>query len=268
MTKSAQRFEVCRLADMEILDEESFARVPLYVALKRTLLEANYTFRVLPPKLRGRWDLALLLNLTFWGAGGEAGGDVLLAPCIEPDVVTHVAWHHLARCALPETDGVASADALFFGEAIASAFDVYLVGQLLRLNPEAPFLESQVPAMKEVATEAGLSEAKFAALLQSLAQGPEQAFEELRALLLDVSIALLNCADAGAALDVLAGVQKHRFGVLLSRYELSNWVLYARAYAAKKLAPDEKVRALDATLRTSPDSLALLASRWLAPAAG
>jgi hypothetical protein len=252
-------FERCSLADIEIVDESSFAQVPLYQLLKQALLNAQYTFRILPAKFRDRWDIALVLNLTFWGA--NEGGDVLLGPCIEPDVVTHVAWHQLANRALPADHGL-SADALLFGEAIASAFDIYLVGKLLRDNPSAPFLESQVPAMQETAEGAGLSEAKFSALMQAVSAAPEQAFEDLRALLFDVSTDLLRCRNAHDALLVLASKQKHRFGPLLSRYELSNWVLYARAYAAK-LEADTAVRAIDAQLRSAPNSLNWLEHAWL-----
>src|SRR5678815_2810761 len=87
-----------KLGDLTIEDEASFRHVGLYADLKEIVERADYTFRVLPDGLRGRWDHALLLNLTFWGAKG--GGDVLTDETIAADVVAHVAWHHLSAAAL------------------------------------------------------------------------------------------------------------------------------------------------------------------------
>src|SRR6202012_2696764 len=109
-------------------------------------------------------DRVLFLNLTFWDPGEQ--GDVLASDVIPADVVTHVAWHHLARRALDKVGAGTSADALLLGEAIASAFDLHLVGRLLGHAPDAQFLETQVPAMAEVAEAAGLDEAGFEALLE------------------------------------------------------------------------------------------------------
>src|SRR4029079_9066859 len=133
---------------------------------------------------------ALLLNLTFWGA--DAGGDILESDALPADVVAHAAWHHLTAKAL----GATSADALFLGEAIASAFDVYLVGRLLGHAPRSTFLATQVPAMAESAMAGGLEEDAFEALLGDLAASPERAFAELRELLFDASRALFACSTA------------------------------------------------------------------------
>ena len=126
----ASAFSKRSVNELTIEDERSFRHVGLYADLKEVLFRAKYPFRVLPEGLAGRADRALLLNLTFWGA--EAGGDVLESDTLPADVVAHAAWHHLAAKALPTIAGAApSVDALFLGEAIASAFDVYLVGRLL-----------------------------------------------------------------------------------------------------------------------------------------
>ena len=118
------------IAELTTEDEASFRHVALYGELKEVLRRDKYTFRVLPETASGRWDRALLLNLTFWGA--SVGGDVLVDDTLPADVVAHAAWHHLAAKALSEGPGVPlTADALFLGESIASAFDVYLVGRLL-----------------------------------------------------------------------------------------------------------------------------------------
>jgi hypothetical protein len=218
----------------------------------------GYRFRV-PEGTEASWDRVLFLNLTFWDPSEQ--GDVLPAASIPADVVTHVAWHHLSRRAFPKP----SADALFFGEAIASAFDLYLVGRLLGHAPESQFLETQVPAMAEVASSAGLSEDEFETLLQSIAADPERAFEDLRELLFDAGSALTSARGVNEAAAVLARYDAHRFGPLLHHYEMSNWVLYARAYASDALSPDAGVRALDAALRTSDNALDRLEREWLAP---
>jgi hypothetical protein len=100
---------------------------------------------------------------------------------------------------------------------------------------------------------------------------PEKAFEELRELLFDAATGLVGVADIEAAAGVLAPLEAHRFHDLLHHYELSNWILAARAEGAGRaewLAPDPVVRALDAELRGAKDALALLHERWVLPALG
>jgi hypothetical protein len=252
------RFRRLTLDELHIEDERSFRHVALYDDLKQALRRDDYRFRV-PEGDPAPWDRVLFLNLTFWDPGEQ--GDVLPEAAIPADVVTHAAWHHLARRALPGSSG---ADALFFGESIASAFDLYLVGRLLGHAPDAQFLETQVSAMAEVAAAAGLDEDRFEALLRGVAEDPDRAFEDLRELLFDAATALVACSGVEAAAAVLAGLDAHRFGPLLHHYELSNWVLYARAYAGGAgLAPDPAVRALDASLRTAPAALDVLGRGWL-----
>jgi len=253
-------FQKLTLDALDIEDERSFRHVALYTDLKDVLMRAQYPFRVLPDSLAGRADRALLLNLTFWGA--DAGGDVLESATLPADVVAHAAWHHLAAKALPALPGDApSVDSLFLGEAIASAFDVYLVGRLLGHAPQSSFLESQVPAMADAADAAGLDEDAFEKLLEGIAADPEQAFAELRELLFDATAALFACRSVEAASLALAKFDDHRFGSLLHRYELSNWVLYARAYGDAK--PDERARAIDAKLRSEKLALDWLAAEWV-----
>ncbi len=253
------RFDTRTVDELTIEDERSFRGIGLYAELKAVLHRDVYPFRVLPPALRGRWDRAVLLNLTYWGA--EAGGDVLVGG-LDADVVTHAAWHHLAAKALPSVDGVSSADALFLGEAIASAFDAYLVGRLLGCAPDAAFLATQVPAMSDAAAAAGLSEDGFEALVTAMAATPERAFEELRELLYDATKALFAAKDAEAAMTALSAFDDRRFAPLLHHYELSNWVLYARAYGSA--VPDARAAELDAALRAAKDgALDALVARWL-----
>ena len=253
-----------RIDALTIEDERSFRHVGLYADLKEILRLDGYEVRVLPASLEGRWDRALFLNLTFWGAG--EGGDILDGEQIPADVVAHAAWHHLAARAFG--GGAQSAEALFLGEAIASAFDVYLVGRLLGHAPESSFLETQVPAMAEAAQAAGLSDERFEALLDEIAAAPERAFEDLRALLVDATRALLACTSADAALAALAPFDGHRFGPLLHRYELSNWVLYARAYGqAPATAVGADARDVDAILRADGVvSIDWLETNWVVPA--
>ncbi len=251
------------VSELTIEDERSFRHVALYADLKDVLVRAKYPFRVLPAPLAGRMDRALLLNLTFWGA--DAGGDVLEIDIIPADVVAHAAWHHLAAKALPAArEARPSADALFLGEAIASAFDVYLVGRLLGHAKSSSFLESQVPAMADAADAAGLTEEHFEAMLEGIAADPERAFGDLRELLFDATSALFACDGVDDALVKLADFDDHRFASLLHRYELSNWVLYARAYGDPH--PDERARAIDAALRREEAPIEWLTTAWIAPA--
>ncbi|MDB4937365.1 MAG: hypothetical protein JWP87_4337 [Labilithrix sp.] len=249
--------------ELTIEDERSFRHVGLYADLKEVLRRAKYPFRVLPTALSGRADRALLLNLTFWGP--DSGGDVLESDTLPADVVAHAAWHHLAAKALPSAAGGApSVDSLFLGESIASAFDVYLVGRLLGHAPSSTFLESQVPAMADTADAAGLDEDGFEAMLESIARDPERAFGDLRELLFDATSSLFACGSVEEASAALAKHDDHRFASLLHRFELSNWVLYARAYGDAQ--PDARARSIDAKLRSEKLSLEWLAREWVTPA--
>jgi hypothetical protein len=266
-------FETRTLDDLTIEDEPSFRHVGLYADLKQVLRRADFRFRVLPANGKATWDRALFLNLTYWRP--EAGGDVLLDATIPADVVAHVAWHHLAGVALAATPGAPpSVPDLFMGEAIASAFDLYLVGRLLGHAPESSFLETQVLAMKDVAGAAGLDDPDFAALLTQVADSPERAFADLRALLFDACTALYASADTEAALRAFGKLDAHRFAPLLHHYELSNWILYARAQdrtdgsdrGSEDEPADSKTRVLDFGLRERPDALDWLSREWVAPA--
>ncbi len=266
--RRAPKFSECTIEQLTIDDEAAFRHVGLYADLKEVLRRARYRFRVLPAALAGRWDRALLLNLTFWGA--DAGGDVLTDRHLPADVVAHAAWHYLASRALGAASGAPQTpEALFLGESIASAFDVYLVGRLLGAAADSSFLETQVPAMAEAAEGAGLDEADFAALLHGIARDPERAFAELRELLWDATLALLACDSAEQALLALGSFDEHRFAPLLHRYELSNWVLYARAYgraAGTAQAEVARVRAVDRALREAPVALDWLTAERVLPA--
>ncbi len=251
---------------LTIEDESAFRHVALYADLKEVLRRAAYPFRVLPKASTARADRALFVNLSFWGA--EAGGDVLTGGHIDADVVAHAAWHHLAARALAtEAGGPLTVDALFLGEAVASAFDVYLVGRLLGHAPRSAFLRTQVPAMAETARAAGLSKGSFAKLLVELSRDPERAFADLRELLSDATAALFACRNAEQAHAALIALDDHRFSALLHRYELSNWLLYARAYG-RHHETDARARAVDRALRRAKAPLAWLAVHWIAPALG
>jgi hypothetical protein len=244
------------LDELTIDDERAFAHVALYGRLKQALRQSDQRFLVPDADESVSWDRALFLNLTYW-----TGDDVLCEERIPADVVAHVAWHTLAARALPPTGATPAASALFFGESIASAFDVYLVGRLLPNAPDSDFITTQVPIMSDCAQAAGISEAAFTALLEEVARAPEAAFAELRALLFDAASALYACADARAAHAALARFDAQRFGPLLHHFQLSNWILYARAYAGP--ADDDRVQALDTALRQAPVALDWLAKQWL-----
>lgn len=251
------------LDDLIIDDEASFAHVAVFARLERLLRHSGHRFLVPAAGAQLSWDRAVFLNLTYWSS--DEGADVLCEDRIPADVVAHVAWHHLASTQLTRDLGASAhcAQALLFGESIASAFDLYLVGRLLRNAPDSEFIATQVSIMGEAAEQAGLSEEGFAGLLEAVVDQPERAFEDLRALLFDVSCALLGCSDAAQAHEALEGVAGHRFAALLHHYQLSNWVLYARAYAAPAADQERRVRELDATLRAAPVSLDWLVQHWM-----
>jgi hypothetical protein len=261
--RSVPRLRERTIDQLSIRDERSFRRVELYGDLKEVLRRSGYLFRILPEGPE-RWDRALLLNLTFWNA---AGGDVLEGQRIAADVLTHAAWHHLAALALGPARGARpSMEALFLGESIASAFDIYLVGRLLAQTPRSSFLETQVPALADAAGEAGLSKGAFRRLLHDIASDPERAFADLRSLLFDVTLALFGCKGADEAHAVLVRVEGHRFAPFLHHYEISNWVLYARAMTVARRRPDRRAQTVDMTLRNGRMPLGWLASHWIAPA--
>jgi hypothetical protein len=256
------------LDELTIDDEASFRHVGLYPRLKAALRRSRHRFRIPAAGSQASWDRVVFLNLTFWSDSEESS--VLCDEHIAPDVVAHAAWHHVVgrHVAAASAPGAPSAAALLFAEAIASAFDLYLVGRLIRHVPDSDFIASQVPIMADAAEQAGLSEVGFAALLDTVAADPERAFEDLRALLIDAGEALLPCRDAGEAHAVLERLVGRRFAPLLHHYQLSNWILYARAYArasAREGAEaDDVVRRVDRVLRDSPVSLDWLAEHWLA----
>jgi hypothetical protein len=252
------------LDELTIDDEASFRGVALYHRLKEALRASGHRFKVAAAGENASWDRALFLNLTYWSPSEEAS--VLVDEHVAPDVIAHTALHHIVGRELARVAAADSPAALLFTEAIASAFDLYLVGRLLSIAPDSEFVTSQVPIMSEAAEQAGLDEAGFARLLEGVSAAPERAFEELRALLVDVGAALYACADAGAAHAALEGFAGHRFAPLLHHFQLSNWILYARAYARDAGQSDAGVRALDGELRASPESLAWIEARWLPPA--
>jgi hypothetical protein len=254
--------------ELTVGDEHSFRHVALYADLKEVLRRAQYPFRVMPDAPSARPDRALLLNLTFWAA--DSGGDVLVDDRIEADVVAHAAWHHLSARALAHDLGAPpgpppSVDALFLGEAIASAFDVYLVGRLLGHAPQSTFLETQVPAMALAASAAGLSEDEFERRLGDIAADPDRAFADLRELLCDAGAALFASRGCEEAYAALATLDERPYAWLLHRYELSNWVLYARAYGGGS-GVDAGARDVDVALRAERVPLDWLAAHWIGPA--
>lgn len=253
------------LDDLTLDDEASFAGVALYARLKQMLRQSGHRFHVPSDGTSISWDRALFLNLTFWNT--QESADVLCEERLPADVLTHVAWHHLAaREITRRAPGPTCPQALLFGEAIASAFDLYLVGRLLRNVPDSDFVVTQVAIMSEATEQAGLSSADFETLMHDVVADPERAFEDLRALLFDASQALLACRDVLHAEETLARYAGHRFEALLHHYQLSTWILSARAATGDARDQARLVHELDATLRSAPVSLDWLADAWLGDA--
>lgn len=252
------------LDELTIDDETSFRHVGIYLRLKEVLRRAQHRFKIASVGENSSWDRVLFLNLTFWSSTEEAS--VLCDEHIAPDVVAHTALHHVVGRELA-APGAPSPAALLFSEAIASAFDLYLVGRLIEHAPDCDFVASQVPVMAEAADQAGLDEKGFAKLMEGVTAAPERAFEEMRALLVDAGTALLACRDAEEAQVALERFKDHRFAALLHHYQLSNWILYTRAYGRSvprdPKGSDDAVHALDREMRQSPDSIAWIEQRWL-----
>jgi hypothetical protein len=81
--------------------------------------------------------------------------------------------------------------------------------------------------------------------------------------LFDVTVALSRCSGAQEAQLVLERFQTHRFEALLHHYQLSNWLLYARAYGASSAAEERAVLDVDAILRAAPVALEWLIAHWV-----
>ena len=247
-------FTKVKLAELEVDDEESFRHVELYGDLREVVRASELEFLV--PSTPISFDRALLLNLAFWDPGTS---DVLASRSIDADVVAHVAWHALAERHLGK-----GPTAQLLGEAIASAFDLYLVGRLLGHSADSTFLASQVPRMAEVADEAGMDPEAFESLLQDIAARPEHAFEELRQLLFDASTALSAETTPLGAARVLEQFDAHRMAPLLHHYELATWILRTRAdHAATSQEGDAEPKRVDAALRSAKDSIEWLEKHWV-----
>ena len=159
------------LDELTIDDERSFAHVALYGRLKQALRRSGHRFCIPRRARRSSWDRALFLNLTFWS--GETAPTCCArstSPPTSSPTSPGTTWSAASSRGWRRRRGRAAtpADALFFAESIASAFDLYLVGRLLPNAPDSDFITTQVPLMAECAQQAGLSEAAFAALLEEV----------------------------------------------------------------------------------------------------
>lgn len=258
------------LDQFTIRGERALRGIGVYTALKKRLVRDRFVFRV-PEEgsVQANADRVLFLNLTYWNAGENS--DVLVDASIDADVVAHTAWHHVANAALAgqAAPGAPTAAAMFLGESVASAFDVYLIGHMLRSGQRTAFLSTQVPAMSAAAYGAGLDETDVAALLASVAAEPDRAFEALRELLFDACLALVACPNVDAAYAALDTFRDRPFVGLLHHFEISNWVLHARAYAAPPAvggAAEDPAVVMDRALRAAPNALEWLEAHWLGAA--
>ncbi len=247
------------LSELSIEDEGSFRHVGIYRELKQAMLARGMRF-LIPNEGSGveSYESVLLLNLAFWSP--DEAAEVLVDDRLTADQLAHNAWHRLAHVALGEH--ARTAEGLLLAECVASAFDVYAVGRLVGHAVESDFLETQVPAMRDAAEAAGLSQAGFEALLGRMVENPERAFEDLRQLLFDTTSALVAAPTVGRAAEILAANSKHPMAPLLHHYELPTWVLYARAYGTSQ-GPCEAVRAIDRELRAAVDPIAWLETHWI-----
>ncbi len=246
------------LAELTIEDESSFRHVSLVADLTRTLELSGARFLVPPRGEIAPWDRALLLNLLFWEPGLC---DVLPSRDLPADVVAHVAWHQLA-----DSRVATSVEAHLLAESIASAFDLYLVGRTLGHSPDSSFLATQVPRMAEAAEGAGMDEQAFEKWLSGVAAEPEMAFEKMRELLFDASLALIPAMPPERAAEILTAFDEHPMSALLHHYELPTWVLRARIESLSASGDGGRAaREVDAQLRGEPDALGWLETHWVRP---
>lgn len=249
-----------QLQDLEIADEAAYAGFPLWAKLKARL-EAHRVemFLADPEGPLAHWAATALINHTMRLPKGAT--EILHDRRVPADALMHTAWHHAGLFAMGNLAG--SAEGLLLGEAVASAFDAYIVGSLLHTESERPSaLDTQVPAMAEVAAAASGSPEDFEALLHRMAEDPEGSFEELRELLFDVSIGLLYAEGVDEAEEVISSSHGHVFAPILHHYDLSIWVLYARAYGTD-VQEHAGLRKIDARLRAEAHPLEWLEAHWL-----
>ncbi|MDP3274756.1 MAG: hypothetical protein Q8Q09_06130 [Deltaproteobacteria bacterium] len=246
---------------LRIDDEHVFESVEHFVALRETVREAGLTFRVAPEaSVHAEWSRVLFLNLTYWH-GSEGNSDALASRNIPADVVTHVAWHYLAQRALL---GDFTGESMLMGECIASAYDLFLLGSLWCKKVDCDFVSALREALFAMFEEQGMTHHEFELWLDGLAHDPERAFEDLRALLFDLCVGLLASKSLDDAVAVFDAHSDRRFAGIVHHYELSNWLLHTRAYAATRLDMDPQVRALDASLRAAARPVQWLADTWIA----
>src|SRR2546422_42824 len=148
----AAGFHTVRCAALRVVDLADYRRADVGLALRLVARARQDDVRFHVPRSRTGWDRIAFLNLTFWTPGA---GELLPERATSVDALCHVTWHHLARRHL----GARSRDAALLGEAIASAFDLYLVGRLLRARRGARFLDDEVPRLAERTADAGLDHA-------------------------------------------------------------------------------------------------------------
>lgn len=121
--------------------------------------------------------------------------------------------------------------------------------------------------MADTALDAGLSEEDFEELLQGLARDSDRAFTDSYSLLVDATAALFSADTAEAGHAALAALDQRPLASLLHRFELSNWVLYARAFG--DASPDARARRRSiAPFREAPVSLDWLEREWVRHALG
>ena len=233
--------------------DPSLLRIPVVEALLTRLADDRVRFLV-PARGRAGEGTTDFLNRTFW----TSAGDVLASREAPVDVLAHAAWHHVVRAAAPK----ASVEGALIGEAIASAFDLYLVGAALRVAPDAELLATQVPRLAEAAADGGMKERAFATVLKDAARDPERIFGELYALLADAGLKLARVDDPMLAARVVDTLAARRLGPLLFHYDVSGWLLHARAHATTRAA-DPAARAIDRTIRRAKRPITALADALL-----
>jgi hypothetical protein len=255
-------FETRHLDELDVHEQPALRKVPYYEELKEVLRQGRVPFRLFPEASRARADHALLLNVVFWDAG--AVDDIIERPLVGAYSIPHIAWHYLTARALAPAPGRLSAGGWVLGESIASAFDLFLLGHLLREDPGAPTARVIVDRLHAAVLRAGGSDDQMRSLAGGARDDPEAAFADLRELLFVGTQALLECERSDDAFAVLRQIDAQPLGCLFHAYRVADWVLQVKASGAKR--DDEAVDRLDAELRAQRAPVAWLIDRWLTPA--
>jgi hypothetical protein len=207
---------------LPILEADAFERanVEALGLLMDWLRDRDLQFTLFPES-RGR---ARLLNLIDWQV--SSGHEYLDGDAIFADQVLHVGLHHAVDATLGK-----SAAAMLYGEALASASDLYALGLLSKAGEETDFVADTMESFGAFYEMYG-EEAQLERLLQKVTRKPYDAMLEVCNFLYQTLLPLLYPEQQETAITTLEKAESSHLYPLLHHFNTSNWVfLIRRAYA-------------------------------------